>query len=144
MSDTAENICTDALREIGVINAADPASGEDGTLALGRLNMLLDSMQAEPTDTFAQALSGLSLPVAMADSIVLPPGYRAYLMYTLAIDLATPFRVAVDRKTLDASAAARLRVYGKEQDRVKIRTRDDGMPRQRYWSTWNYRTGSWT
>lgn len=140
MSAIVSDLCTDALRELGVLNAADPPSGEDADLALGRLNLLLDNMQAESKDVYAPVLANLSLPVAWSDTLILPAGYQAFLMFTLAEDLASPMRVALSPKTERKAALARHRVFGTTAEPQTIRTRDDGVPGSRGLA-WDYRTG---
>jgi hypothetical protein len=54
---TAADICTDALREIGVLNAVDVASGEDAAFALGKLNRLLDNWNAERRAVYADTIN---------------------------------------------------------------------------------------
>lgn len=58
---TVADVLTDALREIGVLNAVDPASGEDQTLALGKLNRLLDNWNAESRGVYAETIQTFTL-----------------------------------------------------------------------------------
>jgi hypothetical protein len=141
MSVSVDVICTDALREIGVLNAVDVAGGEDSALALSRLNLLLDSMQAEPLNTYAPAIAGLSLPLASGDLMVLPPGYQQFLTMALAIDLGSPFRVAVGRDTIDKADEARSRINAVTAPIPRLRTLDAGIPGSCTSSGFDYRRG---
>ena len=58
---TTDEIVTDALRELGVLDAADAASGEDATLGLFRLNKLLDNLNAERNGVYATVLSSFTI-----------------------------------------------------------------------------------
>lgn len=58
---TAQELVTDALREIGVLNAVESPSGEDATFALGKLNRILDNLNAERRSVYADTFASYTL-----------------------------------------------------------------------------------
>ncbi len=58
---TAQDIVVDALRELGVLNAVDPPTGEDAELGLFRLNKLLDNLNAEQRSIYASTVTSYTL-----------------------------------------------------------------------------------
>lgn len=65
MTVSISDIVTDALREIGVLNAVDPPSGEDGALGLFRLNKILDNWNAERGAVYADTITPYTLTPAL-------------------------------------------------------------------------------
>lgn len=234
---TAGDLVTDALRELGVLNAVDPPSGEDAALGLARLNGILDSLNAKGSGVYAEAFSSfvltpslnphtigptgtwvvaqrpeaildaalvlpgapavyqpiaihdvtwfeaLSVPalpsiyptdlyyekawpngtlrfwpvgttaysvrlllrvvlaaLAWGDTFTLPPGYQEFLMFRLAVNLATPMRTGVSADTKQQAIAAEAVVFGNNDRPRRISTRDSGMPSGGARTTWNYLT----
>jgi hypothetical protein len=58
---TTQDIVVDALRELGVLNAVDPPTGEDAELGLFRLNKLLDNLNAEQRSIYASTVTSYTL-----------------------------------------------------------------------------------
>lgn len=58
---TASDIITDALRELGVVNAVDAPSGEDAALGLTRLNLIIDNLNAEGRGVYADTISTFTI-----------------------------------------------------------------------------------
>jgi hypothetical protein len=74
MPDTAADIGTDALREIGVLNSVDPPSGEDAALALNKLNRLLDNWNADRGLVYADTIVSNVLTPALNPHTIGPTG----------------------------------------------------------------------
>lgn len=68
------DICTDALRELGVVNAVDAAGGEDMALAVFRLNRILDSRNAERRGVYASTISTFTLTPSLQPHTIGPTG----------------------------------------------------------------------
>jgi len=58
---TTQDIVVDALRELRVLNAVDPPTGEDAELGLFRLNKLLDNLNAEHRSIYASTVTSYTL-----------------------------------------------------------------------------------
>ena len=71
---TCLDIVTDALQEIGVLNAVDPPSGEDGALALFRFNKLLDKLNAERNSVYAELFSTFTITPSLNPHTIGPTG----------------------------------------------------------------------
>jgi hypothetical protein len=80
----------------------------------------------------------------LGDDVVLPQGYAAAVMFTLSEWLAASNGVTVDRKTEELARNARGTVFDANDRRVRIRTRDAGMPRgrSRVRTSFNYHSRS--
>lgn len=74
MSLTWADIVTDALRELGVLNAADPASGEDAVLGLLRANKILDNWNATQQAVYAQIFTPYTTTPALSPHTIGPTG----------------------------------------------------------------------
>jgi len=71
---TALDICTDALREIGVLGAIDPALGEDAAFVLGKLNRILDNWNAERQAVYESVFASYTLTPALQPHTIGPTG----------------------------------------------------------------------
>jgi hypothetical protein len=71
---TAADLVTAALQELGVLNAVDPPSGEDGALGLARLNAILDSWNAERLGVYTQVLASFTLTPSLSPHTIGPSG----------------------------------------------------------------------
>lgn len=58
---TIADLIADSLRELRVINAVDPPGAEDGALALSRLNMILDSWNADGRHVYGDQIQTFAL-----------------------------------------------------------------------------------
>jgi hypothetical protein len=58
----------------------------------------------------------------------MPPGYQRALMLTLAEDLLSPLSQPANPMLMEKARKARAAVFGNNNDPVRIRTRDAGMP----------------
>lgn len=63
-----------ALREIGIINAVDEPSAEDADFALGLLNRIVDNINAERGQVYADALLSDTLTPALSPHTIGPVG----------------------------------------------------------------------
>lgn len=69
---TGRDLVTDALREIGVLNAVDPADGADADYALRKLNRLLDGWNADALAVYADAISTFTLTPSLQPHTIGP------------------------------------------------------------------------
>lgn len=67
-------IVTDALRELRVLNASDPASGEDADFALSKAKRLLDNWNAERRAVYANVFSSFTLTPSLSPHLIGPTG----------------------------------------------------------------------
>jgi hypothetical protein len=74
MSLTIQDLVTDAFRELGVLNAVDPPTGEDSTLGLFRLNKILDNFNADRDALYAQVFTSLTLSPGVNPHTIGPSG----------------------------------------------------------------------
>lgn len=74
MTITWADIIDDALRELGVLNATDPASGPDAVLGLLRANKILDNWNAEGQAVYAQAFTPYTTTGALSPHTIGPTG----------------------------------------------------------------------
>lgn len=71
---TYGDVVTDALRELGVINAVDPARSEDLALGLLRVNRILDNWTADGRAVYAQSIYTLTLVPSQQPHTLGPAG----------------------------------------------------------------------
>lgn len=74
MSFTIQDLVTDAFRELGVLNAVDPPTGEESTLGLFRLNKILDNFNADRDAIYAQVFTSLTLSPGVNPHTIGPSG----------------------------------------------------------------------
>lgn len=71
---TIQDLVTDAFRELGVLNAVDPPTGEESTLGLFRLNKILDNFNADRDAIYAQVFTSLTLSPGVNPHTIGPSG----------------------------------------------------------------------
>lgn len=74
MAVTALNIVTDAMRDLGLLNASDPASGDDADFVLTKLNRLVDNLNAEREAIYDASMVVYTLTPALAPHTIGPTG----------------------------------------------------------------------
>lgn len=86
---TGRDLVTDALRELGILNASDPANGDDADFGLRKLNRLLDLWNSDRQCVYADAITTYTLTASLNP-------------HTIGPDSAT-FTVAQRPQSLDAA-----------------------------------------
>jgi hypothetical protein len=74
MATTALDIVTMALRDIGVLNASDPASGDDAAFGLAKLNLVVDNFNAEREAIYAEELNAYIITPGLGTHSIGPGG----------------------------------------------------------------------
>lgn len=72
---TALDIVTDALRELRILNATEPASGDDAEFGLSRLNTILDEWNAKRGAIYADTLQSYTLQAGVSPHLIGPSGH---------------------------------------------------------------------
>lgn len=69
---TVTQLVTDALREIRVINAVDPASGEEAEFVLRKLNRLLDNWNADRLMVYGNVIDSIPITASLQPHTIGP------------------------------------------------------------------------
>lgn len=77
MSLTWLDIITASLRELGVLNAVDPPSGEDAAFCLGKAQELIDAWNAERRAVYADTITAYPLIASQNPHTIGPSGSGA-------------------------------------------------------------------
>jgi len=88
MAITAGDLCADALREIGVLNAVDPPSGEDAAFVLSKLNRILDNLNAERQAVYESVFATYTLTPALQPHTIGPTGTFVVTQRPVTIEAA--------------------------------------------------------
>jgi hypothetical protein len=65
MAVTGRTICTDAMRELNLLNAADTMSGDDAGFVLSKLARVIDNLNAERAGVYARQITTHALTPAL-------------------------------------------------------------------------------
>jgi hypothetical protein len=99
MSLTWADIVTDALRELGVLNAVDAASGEDATFGLLRANKILDNWNAESRAVYATVFNPFTLSAAVAPHLIGPTGTTGLIVAQRPVSIESASLTVGDAET---------------------------------------------
>jgi len=86
---TVRSICSDALMEIGVIAPGESMTAENGSVALTRLQQLIDSMQADRLALNIQLRTTFTLPSGTSTVTLGPTGATVTMQRPVWIDTVT-------------------------------------------------------
>jgi hypothetical protein len=115
---TARDIITQALQEIGTLQAGEVPNAGDAVYSLGKLNGLLAEQRL---NTFA----------TLDTASTFPTDYQQAIMLTLSEGLCGPFGKKISPELAEMARRARAAIEARNSHPPALATRDSGIPGRR-------------
>lgn len=119
MATTALDLITEALQELGVLNAAEVPSGDDAALGLSKLNQIIDNMNAERAAIYAEVFTTYTLTANLNPHTIGPTGQT----YTVTQRPVSIDGANIIDNTVSPTVRFPLRVTSDYQDYLAVAVR---------------------